>query len=560
MTVLDKIFATFHSGRDILELDGRNLTELPPQIGMLANLQVLSLSNNQITCLPSEIGNLSNLVELALDRNCLTVLPVQIGHLSRLETLLLSYNNLRTLPASIGDLASLRTLNLDHNELLKLPPEIGKLGKLHRLNIQYNRLTELPEEFAQIDSLNDFDWKKWEASKSPRKGLPPRHVRNFIANGNTWIYPPAEIMKQEVNVIRDYLKGESLDNPLLNGNGMNVERWASPPPPQVQADIQSGAIPHWTPPACPVPPPLPRIISTCMIPEGQHGFSFQFQLVIELPARTEPHIEARLRREFPECKWQDHSENWDKVYIEGISQNSPRGHLKILIMRKEFPGPFQITVTIEAQDQFGAEKVHHQVTRRLIWAFIGWSPFPLPQFKPRPSAAVNIHTQQIVNLSLLPEVPKISLFRPNADVHISRTLIEALSLHLEVLGPWAKTLPRKGNDSDDQDNQDALFRGKAARLILRQSTSMDGGQDLHADLNVVRQAQRLIGELLELGLARVVLYGNAGRAPGSGRSPNSITVKYHFGDRTTPTLAVDYISYTEDPTLDEFLRLYWQES
>ena len=208
-SVLQEILATFRAKRDFLELDGQDLSEIPPQIGMLTELEVLSLSNNRLTSLPAEIGLLSKLVELAVDENSLTELTPHIGRLTRLEILLLSRNRLRNLPVSIGDLANLRTLDLDYNRLRRLPPEIGKLAKLRRFSISDNCLTELPAEFAQLDGLQDFDWKKWESN--PRKALPPRNVRNFIAYGNPWVHPPAEIMKKQVDVIRDYLKANPTD-------------------------------------------------------------------------------------------------------------------------------------------------------------------------------------------------------------------------------------------------------------------------------------------------------------------------------------------------------------
>jgi len=496
MTALDQILAAFHAKLDTLELDGQNLTELPPEIGMLAELQVLSLSSNQLTSLPAEIGNLSKLVELAVDENCLTELPAQIGRLTRLEILLLSHNKLRALPASIGDLVSLQALNLEHNELRTLPPEIGRLSKLRRLSIQDNRLTELPREFAQLDSLQDFDWRK-------RKGLPPRNVRNFIAHGNPWLYPPAEIMKQEVDSVRDYLKGENLDNPLLNGNGMNWDRWASPPPPDSQPAHKS-----WNPPPCPAPPPLPRITAGHMIPGAPYGCSFQS--VIDVPASMDPRIDARLRRDFPE----------------------------ITITREDSYGPFHLTVAISTRDRSQAEKLHHEVIRRLIWTLIGWSPFPMPAFKPR---TAGIDREVITNLPSLLEGPLITISNFNADILVSRNLMEALSLHREVLKGWA---------GDDPEDLNAIQRGEAARCILRQSVSADRSEDLQGILGLVRPAHALLAELLELGLAQVVFYGPVGRAPG-GKSISLARIKVRYFGSSIAFSVPD----GEAASLGEFLHL-----
>lgn len=49
-----------------LDLSRLQLTELPPEIGNLANLQDLYLYNNILSDLPPEIGNLANLQDLRL--------------------------------------------------------------------------------------------------------------------------------------------------------------------------------------------------------------------------------------------------------------------------------------------------------------------------------------------------------------------------------------------------------------------------------------------------------------------------------------------------------------
>ncbi len=65
-----------------LDLSGEGLTELPPEIGQLSQLQVLGLSDNQLTELPPEIGQLSQLQGLDLRSNQLTELPPDYNDLS----------------------------------------------------------------------------------------------------------------------------------------------------------------------------------------------------------------------------------------------------------------------------------------------------------------------------------------------------------------------------------------------------------------------------------------------------------------------------------------------
>lgn len=118
-------------GTKNLELSARNLTELPPEIGLLISLGSLDLHHNQLTKLPPEIGLLTSL-----------------------ETLDLGGNNLTELPPEITQLTSLQTLDLGNNQLRRLPPEIGQLTSLQRLELRKNRLTELPRQLADLLSLH----------------------------------------------------------------------------------------------------------------------------------------------------------------------------------------------------------------------------------------------------------------------------------------------------------------------------------------------------------------------------------------------------------------------
>jgi internalin A len=126
----------------VLWLDNNGLTSLPPEIGVLANLQWLSLSGTQLTALPPEIWRLTNLQVLILGGNQLTTLPAEIGRLSNLCFLDLYGNNLRSLPTTIGNLGSLTQqaacsgrsdpyyhgLNLEGNPLISPPPEVVEQG------------------------------------------------------------------------------------------------------------------------------------------------------------------------------------------------------------------------------------------------------------------------------------------------------------------------------------------------------------------------------------------------------------------------------------------------
>lgn len=82
----------------------------------------------------------------------LTELPPEIGQLTQLEMLNLLDNQLSSLPASIGQLTQLKTLKLSGNPISSLPPEIGQLSQLSHLYLRGSQLSSLPPELqARVD-------------------------------------------------------------------------------------------------------------------------------------------------------------------------------------------------------------------------------------------------------------------------------------------------------------------------------------------------------------------------------------------------------------------------
>ena len=140
-----------------LDLSDRNISQLPDEIGGLANLKGLDLDNNQLTALPESIAHLANLQTLNLNNNQLTALPESIAHLANLQWLDLVNNQLTALPESIAHLANLQWLDLDNNQLTALPESIAQLANLQTLFLGRNRLTTLPESIAQLANLQVLD-------------------------------------------------------------------------------------------------------------------------------------------------------------------------------------------------------------------------------------------------------------------------------------------------------------------------------------------------------------------------------------------------------------------
>lgn len=120
-----------------LDLSGKGLTKVGPDIYEKPGVTQLILSDNNLETLPSEMGKMTSLEILKLDHN-------------RLEGSLIG--ELRKMP--------LVELDVSYNNLTGVPAEIGQLNKLQKLNYGYNHVTGLPNELANLkNTLKEFNLK-----------------------------------------------------------------------------------------------------------------------------------------------------------------------------------------------------------------------------------------------------------------------------------------------------------------------------------------------------------------------------------------------------------------
>ncbi len=142
-----------------LDMNIKDVTSLPKEIGDLTNLEQLLLEDNTLTTIPTEIGNLTNLYYLSLTGNDIVSLPSEIEDLTSLEILILAYNSLTSLPDEIVNISSLRILNVISNNLTSLPANMVNLSALTSITVfdnelQFGDIEYLVSEFPGIIGFN----------------------------------------------------------------------------------------------------------------------------------------------------------------------------------------------------------------------------------------------------------------------------------------------------------------------------------------------------------------------------------------------------------------------
>lgn len=122
-----------------LYLTDNCLTSLPPQIGLLQNLEELDLSDNtSLHTLPEELQLLTNLACLNLGQTGFKTFPEIIFKIPNLKTLKFLGNTLPILPDTVGQARNLEKLCLTDVQLESVSPEITKLQNLQVLDLSYN--------------------------------------------------------------------------------------------------------------------------------------------------------------------------------------------------------------------------------------------------------------------------------------------------------------------------------------------------------------------------------------------------------------------------------------
>ncbi len=136
-------------------------TQIPKEIGQLANLRVLNFHHTFSTSLPPEIGELNNLTNLNLNQADIKNIPAEIGNLSNLENLSITFNAEKIeLPKEITGLKKLKVLAVNNNPGLVLPVNLNTLESLEELDISANNLNKVPEDLYNLTNLKILNISK----------------------------------------------------------------------------------------------------------------------------------------------------------------------------------------------------------------------------------------------------------------------------------------------------------------------------------------------------------------------------------------------------------------
>ncbi|KAK1683757.1 hypothetical protein QYE76_044605 [Lolium multiflorum] len=197
-----------------LRLASNALVSLPDTVGLLSSLKILDVSTNKLRTLPDSISKCRSLVELNASYNGLTYLPTNIGfELVNLQRLWVHMNKLRSFPSSICEMQSLYLLDAHFNELCGLPSAIGKLSSLEILNLSSNfsDMKELPFSFGDLLNLRELDLSNNQIHALPDSFGRLDKLEKLNLEQNPLAMPPAEIVNQGVDAVKEYMSKKWLD-------------------------------------------------------------------------------------------------------------------------------------------------------------------------------------------------------------------------------------------------------------------------------------------------------------------------------------------------------------
>ncbi|MFC7678489.1 leucine-rich repeat domain-containing protein [Paenibacillus sp. GCM10028914] len=137
----------------------QNIRKLPRSFFELTEMEALTIYTADLEEIPADIGKMVHLKSLTIccgsyhsisDPSCvipkeglsLTQLPPEVGNLINLENLHISYTAISKLPDEMESLVNLRTLNLNNNMIMEKPSFLSKLTNLTYIDLGKNPFSE----------------------------------------------------------------------------------------------------------------------------------------------------------------------------------------------------------------------------------------------------------------------------------------------------------------------------------------------------------------------------------------------------------------------------------
>jgi len=216
-----------------IDLEGKNLKELPEVIFKFPNLEVLYLGNNPELDWKKTFESLSKIKQLkgiSLAQNNLKTLSEDLNKLENLEKIWLDLNTELDFSQAftvLAKLPKLKELSLRENTFEKIPDNIKNLKNLESLFLSYNdNLAEINPSLAEIPKLTVVELigtKNIDANQSFGALAKVKSLKILIFNKNEMVAVPIEV--QELTQIEElWLEDDGLKMlPDVIGNLKNLK-------------------------------------------------------------------------------------------------------------------------------------------------------------------------------------------------------------------------------------------------------------------------------------------------------------------------------------------------
>ena len=210
-----------------LNIAGRKLRTIPPEIKFLTQLQMITFRNNAITQIPDEIRAFTNLQELDLSFNKKVIAKLHLGTNSRFFRRIrirpqIAYckssmslcgrtkpvekssnlypkasfaipSKIKEISAAICELAKLQKLHLNGSQITVIPNEIAALTQLTVLGLSDNEITQISDEISALTNLQELYLNYNKIKEISAAVCKLSKLQNLYLKGNQITVIPNEI-------------------------------------------------------------------------------------------------------------------------------------------------------------------------------------------------------------------------------------------------------------------------------------------------------------------------------------------------------------------------------